>query len=282
MQQGRSHDAVLLKARQEGLSFDMGGAYNQEKEQVYGSFYSLNNYKVLGFLWVRKQLHEHLTLSGLQVSDGFQRPDSVGGVAFRHTYGLDLVYKKSRLQFNGAFYRQSGEHTIRRAQGACLGIAELFYTLSPLKFTIGTNYLSAGFNTLYATNHKYYGYMDYFINIPTDTRNGGLQDNFLKVNYSSDPKYSLSLDYHFFALAKNLQATETLCGTRSKYLGSEIDAVLHYKYSDQVQFSLGYSTLLSGKSMEALKGGHAASYADWGWLMVNIQPKILLKAFDQN
>ena len=290
VQQARSHDAVLFKTRLEGISFDIGGAFNQEKEKVTDTFYGMDNYKALGFVWAQKQLHDNLSLSGLHISDGFQRPDTVGGVYFRHTYGLDLTYKKERLQFNGSFYRQSGEHASGKDIEAYLGVAELIYTLSPIKLTVGTNYLSgmAGeeskvrtFNTLYATNHKFYGYMDYFINVPADTRNGGLQDNYLKVNYTPVPKYSLSMDYHYFALGKKLRATEKEKGTDRKYLGSEIDAVLQYKYSEHINFYLGYSTLFASSSMEAIKPGNASAYADWGWLMVNIQPKILLKAFDR-
>ncbi len=58
---------------------------------------------------------------------------------------------------------------------------------SPVKPTIGVgiDYLSGDdgtdddynvFNTLYATNHKYYGFMDYFINLPNDTYGKGLMD----------------------------------------------------------------------------------------------------------
>lgn len=290
VQQARSHDGLVLKARWQGISLDAGGAFNQEKETLFNTHYRMNNYKVLGFLWAQKQLSDQLLVSAMHISDGFQRPDTVGGVYFRHTYGLDLNYKQERVQLNGAFYRQSGEHGSGKKIGAYLAVAEAAYTFQPFRFTIGTNYLSGmaghegkvrSFNTLYATNHKYYGFMDYFIIVPADTRQGGLHNNYLKVNYSPKSRYSLSLDYHYFALAKNLSATESFPATGSRYLGSEIDAVLHYKHSDQMQFSIGYSTLLASNSMEAIKPGHASAYADWGWVMVNIQPRLLLKSFEK-
>ncbi len=40
--------------------------------------------------------------------------------------------------------------------------------------TSTTNY--EAFNTLYATNHKFYGFMDYFLNIPVHAQGAGLQD----------------------------------------------------------------------------------------------------------
>ena len=38
------------------------------------------------------------------------------------------------------------------------------------------------FNTLYATNHKYYGFMDYFIDIPRHTYGLGLIDIHAKAS----------------------------------------------------------------------------------------------------
>ncbi|SIQ91277.1 alginate export family protein [Pontibacter lucknowensis] len=291
VQQARSHDGVLLKARWQGISLDAGGVFNQEREALFDTHYSMNNYKVLGFLWAQKQLNDQLSVSVMHISDGFQRPDTVGGVYFRHTYGLDLNYQQERAQFNGALYRQSGEHSSGKRISAYLAVAEASYSFQPLRFTIGTTYLSGmtghdskvrSFNTLYATNHKFYGFMDYFINVPADTRQGGLHNSYFKTSYTPKGKYSLSLDYHYFALAKNLGATETLPGTSDRYLGSELDAVVHYKHSDQIQFFIGYSTLFPGSSMEAIKPGSAAAYADWGWVMVNIQPRILLKSFEKD
>ncbi|PKV75667.1 alginate export protein [Pontibacter ramchanderi] len=290
VQQARSHDGVLLKARWQGLSLDAGGAFNQEKEALFDTRYGMNNYKALGFLWAQKQLGDRLTVSALHISDGFQRPDTVGGVYFRHTYGLDLSYRQEQVQFNGSLYRQSGEHGSGKRIDAYLAVAEVAYAMQPFRFTIGTTYLSGmagnerkvrSFNTLYATNHKFYGLMDYFINVPTDTRQGGLHNTYLKASFNPVSRYSLSLDYHYFALASNLNATETLPATDKRYLGSEIDAVLQYKHSDQIQFFVGYSSLFAGQSMGAIKPGNASAYADWGWVMVNIQPRILLKAFDK-
>ncbi len=292
VQQARSHDGVLLKANlPAGIRLDAGGAFNQEKEALFATHYGLNNYKVLGFVWAQKQLSEGLSLGGMHVSDGFQRPDSIGGVYFRHTYGLDLNYQREAWQFTGALYRQSGEHASGKQIGAYMGVAEATYSINPFKITAGTNYLSgmAGhenrirtFNTLYATNHKFYGFMDYFINIPADTRMGGLQNHFLKTTYAAGKKCNLSLDYHYFALAQNLAFSDTQSGTESRYLGSELDAVLHYRHSDGVQFFVGYSTLFAGASMEAIKPGKASAHADWGWLMVNIQPRLLLKSFEKD
>ena len=77
---------------------------------------------------------------------------------------------------------------------------------------IGVDYLSGNsdktssshsqtFSTLYATNHKFYGYMDYFINIPADTKQRGLIDPYLRIGVTTVNNFKASLDVHHFYLA---------------------------------------------------------------------------------
>ena len=54
------------------------------------------------------------------------------------------------------------------------------------------------FDTLYATNHKFYCYMDYFLNIPVHTLGSGLSDIHVKVAIKPSPDASLRLAYHTF------------------------------------------------------------------------------------
>ncbi|HBQ58502.1 MAG TPA: hypothetical protein DD671_02460, partial [Balneolaceae bacterium] len=90
------------------------------------------------------------------------------------------------------------------------------YSVNPLTFSGGIDYLSGGeaggsnpsgntFNTLYATNHKFYGHMDYFLNIPAETQNGGLQDMYMSVNYTASEIVSLNVVYHHFSLANEIE-----------------------------------------------------------------------------
>jgi len=64
-------------------------------------------------------------------------------------------------------------------------------SMSPV-LSAGVDYLSGDdgedetkykvFNTLYATNHKFYGFMDYFLNLPVHTYGKGLMDMHGKLN----------------------------------------------------------------------------------------------------
>ncbi len=290
VQQARSHDAALLKLRLAGLEADLGGAFNQNKENMHGTLYTPANYKVLGFLWLQKKFTDKLSLSTLTITDGFQAEDGEKEVLYRYTYGFDLAYKPEKVQFQASLYGQSGKSQDRKSIEAYMGTLELSYHAKPLLISLGTEYLSGGeeenqihtFNTLYATNHKFYGYMDYFLNIPNDTRGGGLHDSYLKAFYQLNQESTLDLHYHLFALAANLSPSETLTANNGKYLGSELDTSYGYRVSEFVKLSCGYSILAADKNMEALRGGKAAGLNSWGWLMINIHPSFILMKPEAN
>ncbi len=129
---------------------------------------------------------------------------------------------------------------------------------------IGIDYLSGDsdpgdsdykvFDTLFATNHKFYGFMDYFVNIPVDTDQGGLLDIALKTGMKLTPQTKLDLHLHHFSLAEGGE----------KALGQEIDAVLSYARNPAAQIQWGASLFLPGDAMEALRGsGDPALKAYW-------------------
>ncbi|MFQ5551684.1 MAG: alginate export family protein, partial [Gemmatimonadales bacterium] len=63
------------------------------------------------------------------------------------------------------------------------------------------------FDTLFATNHKFYGFADYFLNIERDTGGRGLQDLALKGTYRPAPAVNLGLDLHTFRVARSAGLT---------------------------------------------------------------------------
>ncbi len=279
VQQGRSHDALLFKYENtdSGFRFDAGGAYNQEGENVFGTTYSLNNYKFLGYLWANKQFGA-LNASAIFLSDGFQvRPNTTN---FRYTFGTHLQYQKDNIKLTGSTYYQSGDDLNRRNIDAYMIAGNASYQFNALSLTGGYDYLSGGdandsnpdqyaFNTLYATNHKFYGNMDYFLNFPADTRGGGLQDAYIGATYKWSPKTTSNLTYHYFALAGNIFDDSS---PSDRYLGSELDFSLTYKFVDDVNIKVGYSTLFNSSSLENLQGRNAEGNQHWGWLMVHFQP----------
>ncbi|WP_138430992.1 porin [Fodinibius saliphilus] len=275
-QQARSHDALVVKIDNNNFKLDLGAAYNQEAQNIIGNTYSINNYKVLSYLWLHKKM-DAFKVSVIGVSDGFQVTDATN---FRYTYGTHLAYKKDAVNVTGSLYLQSGDDNIRNDISSWMYALKAGYNFGSFGLTAGYDYLSGGgiddsnpqrnaFNTLYATNHKFYGNMDYFLNVPGDTQFGGLQDIYVKATYTAYEKTSLSLTYHNFALAEKVAAIATL----DKGLGSEFDFNLTHTFSEDIALKMGYSLLSSKDSMKLLKGVPAAeSTQHWGWIMLSVTP----------
>ncbi len=86
------------------------------------------------------------------------------------------------------------------------------------------------FDTLFATNHKFYGFADLFLNLPAHTAGLGLQNLAFKARVTPSPGISLGLDIHSFLLAKRGP-------TSTKRLAEEVDLTVRYRYSKNVSFA---------------------------------------------
>lgn len=115
--------------------------------------------------------------------------------------------------------------------------------------------------------------MDYFY--ASAWKNGisspGLWDNRIGAAFKASPKVALQANYHYFSAAKDpMVGKEKL----DKSLGSEIDTQVDWSIMKDVKFSAGYSFMLGTGRMDAVKGGYHKSWQDWGWVSLNINPKI--------
>ncbi|MFQ5752264.1 MAG: alginate export family protein [bacterium] len=124
-----------------------------------------------------------------------------------------------------------------------------FQTATKPDLRIGYDYLSGMnpddedynvFDNLFGTNHKFYGYMDYFVKIPANTNNQGLQDWMVKATVPFAKKWNFNGHFHHFRAAKGVE----------KNFGNELDLILNYKYSSVASFIIGMSFFLPGDLME--------------------------------
>jgi len=130
-----------------------------------------------------------------------------------------------------------------------------FQTAKAPSVSIGIDYLSGSeagdedyntFDTIFATNHKFYGYMDYFINIPDNTNDAGLVDIMAKVNYPLSNSLKFNAHFHNFQTAKGDE----------KNLGNELDLILDYQYNKVASFQFGVSAFVPGDLTEQIFGGN--------------------------
>jgi hypothetical protein len=118
------------------------------------------------------------------------------------------------------------------------------------------------FDTLFATNHKFYGFMDLFLNIPAHTAGRGLQDLAVKSSHSLADGHALSVDLHSFRYA-------AADGLESAHIGEELDLTYRWSYAPAVVITGGASYFLAGDAPIP-----SAPLADdgmvWGYVMIDV------------
>ncbi len=290
--QGRSHDALSITYQNDSAAFrmDIGAAFNQngfEPGKLFETFYNGNNYKSMQYVWLHKKFDQGKA-SFLFQNDGRQVLADSSSV-FRQTIGLLGSVPVGDVNMNAELYYQTGENTGNQDISAYLLAFNATFKTAITPITVGIDYLSGSsindtedksFNPLYGTNHKFYGYMDYFYVGNFHGQQGrvaGLSDIYLKSAFKLGGKSTLNAHFHAFSSAADLFDMENTSQSIDKYLGTEVDLVLIAKPDDQVTFNLGYSQLFASESMEQVKTlpGDNERLNNWIWVMINFQPKRL-------
>jgi len=269
-------------------------------------------YKALQFLYVAKTF-QNTKVTGLFLADHFgkYKLDSVQtsnvnaepgyvfgkrfnqkGINSRITTGLlvsSLLNKAKSLSLIAGFYYQGGKDKDGFTLSAYTSTLALSASKGKFSYTAGWDYVSGDdafsssatnhrFDPLYGTPHKFWGTMDYFY-VGTGSPSGGLSDSYLKIKYGSkDKRFTTSLDYHYFSLAK--EQKDVSGNAINKYLGSEFDLLTTYSLSKFTTVECGVSIMAASKSMEYAKviiPGSAQLTGMWSYLMINIRPEILFK-----
>ncbi len=137
------------------------------------------------------------------------------------------------------------------------------------------------FTTPYATNHKFYGLMDKFLNIPT----AGLQDIIIKAWIKPTEKMKVKIQLHQFLSARqgtiafNDKNGNLSSVVMPKNLGQEIDLSADYPIAKNTLLTLGYSHYFGNGTVSAADpgGAHSAGIANstldgnWAYAMVDFK-----------
>jgi hypothetical protein len=283
VQQGRSHDGILLKYQKNNTQVHLAGAFNQDKEKLAGTYFPLPNYKTMVFLWAGGKLLKNVNYSGIIIRDGNESVKDTGSVLYRNTGGLKLTFKPKAMRINAGGYIQQGKSNQGTTE-AFMFEGSLGRPLGKIEAELGYEYLSGTkqgdsknktFNTLYATNHRYYGHMDYFLNIGPDTRNGGLTDLWLKFSRPVGKKARAGIDVHHFGLAQTVRdITDTLKYSGTS-LGQEADLWFNWNYKTDINVKGGVSIFLPESDLELVRNVKSRSNPVWAWLMISFNPRLL-------
>lgn len=120
------------------------------------------------------------------------------------------------------------------------------------------------FNTLYGTKHGFFGYMDYFVNIPSDTKNLGLIDYHFKIISKPFDEINFYLAFHKFDSQKKYT---TITSKKVNDFGFETDFVANYIFQKNLTFSFGLSFFSPG---EIFKEWHGKDNAFYGYFITTM------------
>lgn len=180
--------------------------------------------------------------------------------------------------FEGAY--QFGSITGNDISAYLLSL-QLFYKTGITKFGLGGDMLSGtdpesttnDYNTFqsnFGTNHKFYGYMDYFINIPNHTFTLGLNDIYANVNIApKDLPLSFDAAFHLFMSNQtvNIITPENPSGSDENIFGQELDLTVKYTFTENTNITWGGSLFFPGDIMKALYSPREDA-AFWTYLMI--------------
>jgi hypothetical protein len=279
-QQARSHDALRLKFANNKFKSDLAAAFNQSAENIYTTDYRPDNYKVLVMAHLQNQ-YESVRWNAMFITDAFEKSDTIHDLYWRYTVGGGMGWFKGNFSADGSIYWQGGQTSTDIDIAAYMFNLKAQYKWDKLGVAVALDFISGddpedsdkfqAFNTLYATNHKFYGFMDYYLNIPKDTKGGGLQDYYVNLNYKTGGKSSFAFFYHQFLTANDVfdGAGDVL----KRGLGGEIDLVFGYKIASYATWNIGVSTYFANATTEFIKGGSQNEGNYWGWMMLTVKPE---------
>ncbi|MDH3216892.1 MAG: alginate export family protein [Candidatus Krumholzibacteria bacterium] len=259
---GRSFDGVELQTNSGGLSAHLWAAsirdsstspettsQNDIDRYFSGLFASRTwaeeNQRTDAFvLW---DLDRDIIPSGPDIGEDRLNRWTIGANHFIHYQGV-------RASIEGAYQLGTQDFDTLKVDvkahflGMRAGYALTDVSWSP-ELAVGLDWLSGDqdptdelgtFNTLFATNHKFYGYMDFF---PRLSGFLGLRDYLVRGKVRPNGATSVAVDFHWFRSDKDDPAGENR-------FGYEIDTIANYNHSDNLSVQLGYSVFVPKATLD--------------------------------
>lgn len=284
---GYSHDALRV-GYEKGMHTLHGiVAYNQFAERMpegYDIFYdNVIPYKSMQAVWYHYgNKQSPLNASALFVSQVAQdTKNNLLTKSHTQTVGAWLGYDTDCVYAKAEGYYQMGRDSLDRRINAFVVSGRFGYRYPVLGTAeVGVDYYSGDkttmgaevrqFNPLYGSYHRFLGAMDYFVqgSIPYT----GLWDFNASVSAKPFNNFVVNLDYHYFMLGSEIDKVHS-------QLGHEIDLQARLELTNYATLQFGYSTMMSTSTMYYFKGGNNMSWQDWGWISLNVNPRVFTSVF---
>jgi len=233
----------------ERLTYKLGDKGDRITQYFY---YALNPSRTGAGVDLAPDVAKNIEYVGAYVAKHF------GGIRLRIDGAYEFGNKNATTDIKAYMLTTSLGAKLNIMQGA--GISVWYDYLSgdnnPADLTVHT------FTTPYATNHKFYGNIDKFLNIPTQ----GLQDIVLKTWIKPMKKLKLVLHFHQFLSAKTSTAAMP-----PKNLGQEIDTHIRYTLAKNTVLGLGYSHYFGNGTVNGGVAGNTTLNSNWGYAQIDFK-----------
>jgi hypothetical protein len=278
-QKGLSYDAVVLKTKAGTWDVHAGATWNSLSETTSENHYLPSRVKSLNFLWLKKSFGESLDVSFSHIASGVTETDSTNTMHFKQTSGVFVNYDNGFLSVTGNLYYQYGKNRIGTGVSAFLLDADAAFSLGRFKPGVGFSYLSGNddadsstdqlFDVLYGARHRFFGHLDYFRNMASHTRGGGLSDWYGYLMYKVSDNISLKNTTHFFSLAHtNLNTPD------DKALGAENEVELKYRFNEWGTLKAGWLFYVPTDSFREMQGVENERFPNFAFLELTISPSL--------
>jgi len=223
---------------------------------AYAAWKSVQNQKIDGYFLY--QINRDTTGSGKTSLSRYTVGSYTKGKMDAVDYELEIAYQGGK--------RQDVDVSAYMATG---NVGYSFADLALSRISVGYEILSGtpvgdtkykSFDPTFHTGHKFYGYMDYFINISGNTLNRGLTDLLARATFSVSEKVAANVWFHHFSYAQSVGGEKTL--------GQEVDIVTQYRHNKGVTFEVGISAFLPAHLMRQRFG--SGDVALWGYLQTSV------------
>jgi len=172
-------------------------------------------------------------------------------------------------------YEAAGAYQFGPNRSAFFASGKAGTDLGPGALAVQLDYLSGdddpaagdikAFNTLYATNHKFYGIMDYFLNPPGQLDQAGLVDGMVRGSVDPGSTTRVRADLHHFWIAKDRGNGTTL--------GTEFDLIGTWTMAKYAGLEAGGGLFFAAEPITGLLpaffGGTDATY--WGYVQLTLR-----------
>lgn len=198
------------------------------------------------------------------------------------TFGVHYRGRSQDLSYGAEAYLQTGKNNTGATKEAYLLAAMVGYKFLPtLSATMGIDYLSGNnspdtsgkdkvFTPFSGTNHKFYGFMDYYyVNNTPQIPQVGLFNPYISATLKTSEKGNLYAAGHYFRSAGKIDG-------KTRNLGVEADLVYTHKLQPFASLQVGYSVHKVSGSYNTLRNFSATRpWQDWFWCSININPTML-------